>query len=765
MKKFALCWLLMLPVLLAGCDEVKLDDFGGIHGTVGYPPVRHCSVEIYDGTAWESLDSTRGLIDTVRTNGRGQFDLELPDKHLGKPLIIVARPDAQAEYLDFGATGNPWVPFDSTRQPWVSVVDEFRGGDDLVTVNPMTTAAFFAQLNLSAYEYGIGVLNFDRKISAQTSSGIANSFGIPDSVYGHLPAPPEGGPFPKIKARDVETEDRNTSYTYACLQLAVAANTFATTVGSGDALAFYEAMIDDARDGVIDGQTFGVNQPYLTLGGAPDVVGFDADGSAKFFEWLASEPLSATDQQFAGEFWDQTFKPSPTEMLAAQGIATGAVRPVRIDSYDVVNMPWSGSVEMTVRGAGFRHSDRLVIRSRSDRFAYFYVDSDSVGVDGQVQHHSPTEWVVRLPDLALTTEVVKSNLNPASGDNFRSVNFILEVRPSLEGSNRDIEILITDQGKLTKRTEPLLVGARVGRVDASGDLTETNSGNNVYPAATDPATLTPGTDDVYELRVKVANPSPDDITGLALDLTNSTFEQLGTPVVADTFGGAAVGRAIIFENPLPSTTLLAGDDTELVYRFTFLDSAIPADLTMGVPVEIFPVLSGTTIAGTVTTNDITDFTPTLAMAPVEPDNTPVLGALAAPTVPATVTAGDSFDVQMSLGATPRTSAPMRTGLIESIDVTITFNGTTTVHRLTAGHTLIPAQGGLMLVSVTLQGGGVGLPLSLSNLDPSKTLVLSVQTASTPTGALSVGFVATLRDVATGTTNSETSGNSNVTINP
>ncbi|MCF6227329.1 MAG: hypothetical protein L3J82_01520, partial [Planctomycetes bacterium] len=113
--------LLILLLALASCDDVNRENFGGLIGVVGQPHVAGADVEVYDATKFVSIYDNAGLIVTVKTNNTGRFSIELADALLGRPLILVVRPDAaNATYFDYGATGSPDIAFDN--QPWVSVI-------------------------------------------------------------------------------------------------------------------------------------------------------------------------------------------------------------------------------------------------------------------------------------------------------------------------------------------------------------------------------------------------------------------------------------------------------------------------------------------------------------------------------------------------------------------------------------------------------------------------------------------------------------------
>ena len=161
---------------LPGCDDVRTGAFGGVLGIVGQPAVGGCQVDVYNALQFEALDSTAGLIRSGTTKANGRFNIELPDKLLGKPLILVARPGPTALYRNFGAAGAPDVVWDLPHQPWVAVLNEFRGGEIYVAINPITTMAFHSLMRLPSTEFGAGDLRFDRDVVNAVHYATASNF-------------------------------------------------------------------------------------------------------------------------------------------------------------------------------------------------------------------------------------------------------------------------------------------------------------------------------------------------------------------------------------------------------------------------------------------------------------------------------------------------------------------------------------------------------------------------------------------------------------
>jgi hypothetical protein len=154
------------------------------------------------------------------------------------------------------------------------------------------------------------------------------------------------------------------------------------------------------------------------------------------------------------------------------------------------------------------------------------------------------------------------------------------------------------------------------------------------------------------------------------------------------------------------------------------------------------------------------------IVPILPDSTAELAALPTPTVPVTVAAGSTIDVEITLTAQPRVAGNMRDGEVEFVDLTITFNGATILLRLTDATPLTPLTQGLTALRVVEQaGGGTAFPLILSQVTPTRTIVLTLQTSAGISGALNVTAVASLKDTASGARTSQTSGAAIVTVTP
>jgi hypothetical protein len=753
---------------LAGCDEVTRSAFGGVIGVVGHPAIAAVEVQVYDALQFEGLDSGRGLIGSGVTNAGGRFSIPLTGDHLGRPLILVARPGPEARYRDFGAPGSPDRPFGAGREPWVGVLSEWRGGEAVAAVNPLTTMAFHSLMRLPATDVGGGVLRFDRNVVDGVTSAVGSSFGLRADPASELPAPPRGAEFEFLRLFYREDNERSTAYTYVCLQLARAANEFVAALGDPNltALDFYEALYRDAADGVLDGARFGVPDPLL--GQDPAVVGREPDGAGALLRWLSARPLSALDAAAAGAIRDGRFDLPVEEMLELQNASTGALRPTRVDEWDVFHYPYSGDVVLTLRGRGLRRTDRFVFRGFSNPNEQFFVERHHTGVDGEFLYHSETELRIRIPDFSQTSRAVPNSLRVPQGGDFRRVQFLLQGLPDVRAtSGRIRSLLITDNARVTTRGEPLLVHAAVGRVDGAGGLTRADYADNLYDDPTDPAGLDPALDNVYELRVRVHNPGTFDVNGMSLDLLLSDFRQSGAPVNADLFGGSAPGRAVIWPDPLPAQDVPAGATRSFAFPFVFLDAAIPVDLALGVPVAFTPVLSGVS-AGTgnplVHTGEVIGLSRTVRIAPALSEAAPVLTA-GTPVLPATVTAGESVVVELPLSALPLSGSLMRSTTVERVDVEVDLDGNSVVFPFTGAFLAETGPSGVTALRLEDEQGGRALPVLLSQAAPSGVLRLTLRTPLGASGALTVRATAFARDGATGAALTAASGAGSSTVIP
>jgi hypothetical protein len=390
-------------------------------------------------------------------------------------------------------------------------------------------------------------------------------------------------------------------------------------------------------------------------------------------------------------------------------------------------------------------------------------------VDGEYLYHSDTELRLRIPDFAVTTKTVHNELKVPGDADFRVLRLLLQNLPEIFENKRGVNHVLTTDARVTDRTEPLLIHTEIGRVDAAGTLDRVASGGNIYDAATDPSTLDPATQHVYELRVRVCNPGPDAVNNLGLNFTLSAFSQLGNPVVADVFGGAAAGRAVIFADPLPSVTLNPGEVARVDYRVIFLDTAVGVELAAGAPVRFTPVLEGVSAgAGTplVSTGDVVGFNRSAELAPVDPDATPLLDALGAPVLPANLTAGDPFEIRIDLSASPTAGGLMRTLHVTDIEVAINFDGADSVIHLSDSFFRTSGSSGLAFVSARLDSdGGRAMPVMLTQAADANTVILTVQTEAGITGALTATCTARAIDASTGVVSSQTSPSGNTTVIP
>jgi hypothetical protein len=104
--------------------------------------------------------------------------------------------------------------------------------------------------------------------------------------------------------------------------------------------------------------------------------------------------------------------------------------------------------------------------------------------------------------------------------------------------------------------------------------------------------------------------------------------------------------------------------------------------------------------------------------------------------------------------------------VEWVEITIDFDGETTVLRLTDAFFETPVNSGLVLVGLRRDStDGLAFPLSLEQIADAETLILTVRTDPARSGALQASFTVHGRDSATETLSTESSGTAAMTVNP
>jgi hypothetical protein len=147
-----------------------------------------------------------------------------------------------------------------------------------------------------------------------------------------------------------------------------------------------------------------------------------------------------------------------------------------------------------------------------------------------------------------------------------------------------------------------------------------------------------------------------------------------------------------------------------------------------------------------------------------PAQTAQLDALAPPTVPAAINAGESFDIQLDFSASPRSGAVMQTLQVTEATLTIVFDGETTVLHLGDAFFEQAGESDLYFESlVRVSSNGQAFPVTLTQAANSDGVILTVRSDPGRTGTLTASYTATAVDVATGTITAQASAASNVTV--
>ena len=107
---------------------------------------------------------------------------------------------------------------------------------------------------------------------------------------------------------------------------------------------------------------------------------------------------------------------------------------------------------------------------------------------------------------------------------------------------------------------------------------------------------------------------------------------------------------------------------------------------------------------------------------------------------------------------------MQTLEVTALDVTITFDGNTTTLHLTDAFFEAGGESDLYFTGLRLNStGGSAMPVRLTQIANSDSVILTVRTDASRTGVFTVDFTATAIDVSTGTVTTQASGTSNVSI--
>jgi hypothetical protein len=214
--------------------------------------------------------------------------------------------------------------------------------------------------------------------------------------------------------------------------------------------------------------------------------------------------------------------------------------------------------------------------------------------------------------------------------------------------------------------------------------------------------------------------------------------------------------------------LAPGAAARLDYRFVFHEPAVPASLLEAAPVRFTPVLAGVSAGAgnpVVTTGAVVGLDGSAELSPVSRDATPLADAPVLG-LPAVVTAGESFELTIDLGAVPQAGAAMRNLRVTDLRLTITLDGESTDLNLADAFFETFGASGLKFTSLRLEpSGATAMPVSLTQAAPMQTLVLQIQTDPGRSGTFEATAVVTGVDAATGAVSTQASAPAVTTVAP
>lgn len=718
----------LFSISTTGCKETG-EEFSGLVGRVGVSPIANVTISVYDGVAFLGLDSDSGLIDTDVSNERGAFTIAIPDSYIGHTLIVVAEfpeddgltvEDDRAFYVDYSDVGEN-VRLDPEDGPWIAMVNLFEGLSVPVSITPWTTVAFHSLANLPDDEVGVGNLRYIKNFADQTQRSVAVNLGLAADPARVFPAVPDlGGDHPAESTNSLERTRDSAALTYTLMQLDRAAAEYveATDNAGDDQTDFFNALFDDAKDGLLDGMLFGEDVAYFVSDGAPDVSGQEAGGVSKILAYITDNGVVDADELELLEDVGGGFTPDEGDLLERQSLATGAVRTIRVDSTEIAIVPESGGVEVTVIGEGLLSDVKAILATNTDSTTSplgtnYTVDADSTGDDGEIMEARHDRVVILYPDLD------SPNVPAAFRVNEDTEEHHLFLRFDLDGPDRNALTATRFAGAMTVFTES---GLHIldARIVCLGEGVEVTGAMNVEAAVLDPATLDPAADDVYALELSVLNASGDDIDDITLDLDALSIFIGSDELVFDTFGGTEDGPVVVF----PSAAQLAadaiavasGDVGALTVRF-ILDGAQVGDaFETGDLVEIVPAVVGDAGGDEVSSADVAFPDVSAEFTILDRDNAPVITTDAVAN-DAEVEAGDTITLTWTLDVAGRVTATHRSCELNALVIAITPDGgEEQTIRVTRTLTTFPVSiNGILLTGITVTEDGFdasGLPLEI-----------------------------------------------------
>ncbi len=741
------------------CKDIE-EEFSGLVGRVALGPVENARIRVYDGSQFLGLESSLGFIAQTSSDQRGNFRIVIPDAFIGRSLIVVADfpeddlstpdQDESASYLRFDGQR---VVLGADDAPWVAMVDFFEGLEVPVTLSPWSTVAFYALSNKPDAEVGQGNARYVQDLIFQTHRSLGVSLGLGADLSRVFPAQPQlSSQHPQASKLLRDKTADSAALLYTLLQLERAALNFvaATSDPDDDVLDFLQALYDDARDGLLDGQLHNQALDFFVQPGAPLLIGLFDDGGSRIMGFIRDEGIISSTERAEIEAASTTIYPSPSEILKAQEQSTGALGPIQIQEVLPRLVPRGGGVEVSVKGSGFVHGFELLFASGTNPFqpSGSLLRIKQNPAENQITFFSHQEIRFLSPDFSAPG--VAGGFKLSSTESFKQTN--LFVRFDLDGSGRSKSFLDRFAGHLDQfiATDLHLLSAQILKAEAgvsfkprleSGVETSLNIGNRT----TDPGSLDPGQDQVYFLEFGLYNARSTTLDQITLELEESKIFlasslSLGSPqeFELDHFNGTKINPLLLFETnqELQNKGLSLSEKTFGILRIPFtynqdeVGSTSSSALQYGQEIVLEPVLRALDASTSleVLSNQNASLPQLQIQTTLEnPDLTPQVTSGGLSLIPGVVQAGDGFSLDWVVQSQGLVLNAHRTFDVQTLFIRVESGGaeprTLNLQRMPFNQTFFPLRSSGF---VSLEG------LGFENSGTSQTAKVPFQVLSSPT---------------------------------
>jgi hypothetical protein len=558
--------------------------FSGLVGQIAPGPMKGAVVSVFDGSHFIAASNPAGLIGTTTLDSTGKFTLAVPDKYIGRTLVVAVTfpaddpqtaADERATYIGYQGPGET-VTMNPGDGPWYALVDYFEGLTVRLSITPLSTAAFLSLQALPAAEAGVGPLRYTQSNAQRTNRITAAAFGLAGDMTRAIPSQPALGgnhPAPRRDAANSTPDAAALAYVLTQCEHAATAFAAATDDTTDNQLAFYAGLFNDARDGALDGRLNGATVPQFAVPGAPTMTGQVSDGSSRVIRYIESAGTVTATEESAIRAASTSVFPETFDIHAAQLTSTGAARPPAIHSIDTRLVPQSGGIDITVTGAGFAREHEVILASDENSLLFpsgnlIHITKFETGQDGALLSLTHDKLVFRVPNLKRPTTPGQFLLQPT--DQQRKFNLWLRFDTDGYRTGPTVDQIVATLNEI--RDDSLhVIDSSIVRLLAMGIAGPAVSSAGVLPATTDPISLDPQTDAAFALKLRIFNGAATGASGVTLHLGRTGAINVGHATVGIApFGDPGVA-------PLRTTMQAALDAAAL---------ALPSltDMTLLVPV-------------------------------------------------------------------------------------------------------------------------------------------------------------------------------------